>query len=69
MKYLKDDYKPKGCLLNPNMLEIRKISKEILDNVIVVVRSSIEVNQWMNTDKVIIWFINIKEKNTQVYKI
>ena len=49
-------------LLNPTKPEIGKISKQILENVINVIRGKTKLNNWKNTDGVLTWFRNLKDK-------
>ena len=51
-------------LINPSKTDIEKISKTILDEIIIHLVSSIKVNQWKNSDSVINWFKNIPEKKS-----
>ena len=51
-------------LINPSKTDIGKISKTILDEIIIHLVSSIKVNQWKNSDTVINWFKNIPEKKS-----
>ena len=51
-------------LINPSKTDIGKISKTIVDKIILQLVSSIKVNQWKNSDTVINWFKNIPEKKS-----
>jgi len=53
---------PKCRLINPAKSDIGKISKSILQRVNSAIRSSSHVQQWKNTNEVISWFTNIKNK-------
>ena len=53
---------PKCRLINPMKSEIEKISKQILDRVNSRIREKTKLNQWRNTNDVIKWFRNIREK-------
>ena len=55
---------PTCCLINPTKSELRKISKQILDNINSKIRKMTKLNQWKNTSDVINWFTNI----TDMYK-
>ena len=54
---------PKCRLMNPAKSDSGKISKSILDKLNTHFQSILNVNQWRNTQNVIEWFGNIKEKN------
>ena len=54
---------PKCRLINPAKPELGKISKSIIEKVNNIVRESTKVNQWHNSNDVIKWFNNIKNKN------
>ena len=53
---------PKCRLINPVKSDSGKISKLILDKLNTHLRSILNVNQWRNTQNVIEWLGNIKEK-------
>ena len=50
-------------LINPSKSDIGKLSKIIIDRTIGDVLSSVQVNQWKNSQTVIEWFKNIRNKN------
>ena len=54
--------KPTCRLINPTQPELGKISKQILANIVSVVRDQTQLNQWKNTDSVIKWFCDIQDK-------
>ena len=60
----KDDFvnNTKCRLINPTKPEIGRISKKILENVISVVKKKSKLMQWKNTDEVLIWFKQLKNK-------
>ena len=58
---------PKCRLLNPTKPEIGRISKKILQNVINVIREKSKLRQWKNTDSVITWFNQIKNKQRKSF--
>ena len=54
---------PSVRLLNPCKPDIGKVSKKLLENIVVNVRHASGLNQWKNTTSVIHWFKNLKNKN------
>ncbi len=54
---------PKCRLINPAKSESEKLSKIILDKINSNLRKTLNLNQWKNTQNVIEWFGNIKEKH------
>ena len=62
----KEDFPHKiSCrLINPSKSDIGKLSKIILDKINSDALSSVQVNQWKNTQAVIEWFKNIRNKNS-----
>ena len=62
------DHKPnfqnvQSCrLLNPTKSEIGQISEEIVEKIVKTVREKTGFNHWKNTQSVINWFKNIKDK-------
>ncbi len=54
---------PKCRLINPTKSESGKLSKIILDKINSNLRKIPNLNQWKNTQNVIEWFGNIKEKH------
>ena len=48
-------------LINPRKSEIGKISKSILENIILV--KLLQINQWRNSESVIKWFYSIENKS------
>jgi hypothetical protein len=60
----KDDFNinPKCRLINPAKSELGKVSKTMIENINNKVRAEIRANQWKNSDDVINWFSNIKDK-------
>ena len=64
VKHHKEDFPHKICqLINPSKSDIGKLSKIILDKINSDVLSSVEVNQWKNSQAVVEWFKNIRNKN------
>ena len=55
---------PKTRLINPAKNEIGRISKDILDDINQQLRSKFRTNQWKNTQSVITWFKNLKNKKS-----
>ena len=53
---------PKCRLINPAKSDLDFVSKTILDRINNSIRSKVNVNQWRNTQSVVEWFSNIKEK-------
>ena len=49
-------------LINPSKSDIGKLSKIILDKINSDVLSSVQVNQWKNSQAVVEWFKNIQNK-------
>ena len=54
---------PSVRLLNPCKPDMGKVSKKLLENIVVNVRNASGLNQWKNTTSVIHWFKNLKNKN------
>ena len=61
----KEDFPHKiSCrLINPSKWDIGKLSKIILDEINSDVPSSVQVNQWKNSQAVVEWLKNIRNKN------
>ena len=57
---------PTGRLLNPTKNELCRISKTILDKINANLRSSLNHNQWKNTQEVIDWFKGIGNKQHDI---
>ena len=53
---------PKCRLINPSKSELGKVSKGILTKIVDAVRKSTQYNHWKNSESVINWFANLKEK-------
>ena len=53
---------PKVRLLNPCKPELGKVSKQILEKIIAVIRSKSKLTQFKNSDDAISWFKNLKNK-------
>ena len=64
LKDHKDDFNnaPKTRLINPAKNEIGRISKNILDDINQKLRDILKINQWKNTQGVVDWFKNLKNK-------
>ena len=54
-------------LINPAKTEIGRISKNILDRIILAAREKTQVNAWKNTDAVIRWFNSIDGREKSVF--
>ena len=48
---------------------IRRISKNILNNINRQLRNSLRINQWKDTHKLIEWFLKIPDKNRYKFPI
>ena len=53
---------PKCRLLNPCKSELGKVSKQMLAKIVSVVKEKSHLQQWKNTDSVIDWFCQLKDK-------
>ena len=64
LKDHKDNFvnNPKCRLINPAKSSIGKVSKRHLDKINSQLRQRLRVNQWRNTDEVIIWFKALPDK-------
>ena len=51
-------------VFNPGKNELGKISKAILEKTVKEIRAKFPLTQWKNSCDVIVWFNNIKHKNT-----
>ena len=60
---------PTCCLINPTKSELRKISKQILDNINSKIRKMTKLNQWKNTSDVINWFTNITDMHKHSFTL
>ena len=49
-------------LINPTKSEIGKVSKKILEKIVLTVREKTKFNHWRKTQSVIDWFKTIKDK-------
>ena len=49
-------------LINPSKSSVQKVSKEILDEINMVIRSKTGHNQWKNTNAVLTWFKSLNDK-------
>ncbi len=54
-------------LINPTKSDIGKLSKQILDRINKEIVKIKKINQWKNTNSVISWFNNIKEKQNTAF--
>ena len=65
LKDHKDNFRtnPKCRLLNPTKPEIGKISKKILERINAKIKKMTGHNQWKNTQEVLKWFANLKQKH------
>ena len=55
---------PKFRLLNPTKAELGMFSKQMLEQIIMAVKSISQLLQWKNTDSVIHWFTNLQNKDS-----
>ena len=53
---------PKCRVLNPCKPELGKVSKQMLAEIILVVKTKSQLQQWKNTDSVINWFSHLQDK-------
>ena len=53
---------PKCRVLNPTKSELGKVSKQMLEKIISAVKTKSQLQQWKNTDSVINWFNDLKDK-------
>ena len=60
---------PKCRLINPAKNNLGLISKQILDRINNSIRSKTNANQWRNTQSVIDWFSNIKDKDKHSFLV
>ena len=58
---------PTCHLLNPCKSELGKISTCILEEVNNTIKTTLNLNQWKNTNEVIDWFINIENKHQYTF--
>ena len=58
---------PTSRLINPAKPEIGKISKQILEKIVRETVRAANVNLWRNTQSVITWFNNIKNKQNALF--
>ena len=54
---------PKCTLINPGKSKIGIVSKEYIDNINKTIRENTHVNQWKNTNAVVMQFQNIENKD------
>ena len=57
---------PKYILLNPTKRELSQLSQDVLQQINIVSGSSLNVNQWQNSSKVIKWFKILKTKTSNL---
>ena len=64
LKDHKENFKSnqKCCLMNPSKSEIGITSKKYLEDIILILNSKLQYNQWRSTSTVIQWFKAIKNK-------
>ena len=67
----KDSFRanPNYRLLNPTKSELDKLSQHIQQQINTAIRSSLNVNMWQISSKVIKWFKNIKNNNLYAFTI
>lgn len=58
---------PSCRLINPTKQEIGKISKQLLEKIICQVKEKTNTNLWQNTNSVLQWFDNIKDKRNHSF--
>ena len=56
-------------LINPCKPDIGKISKKILENVVNVIRKKTKLNQWKNTQEMLMWFKQLRNKKRKSFII
>ena len=54
-------------LINPCKSEIGKVSKQLLEKINNQLLEKLNVNQWRDTNKVIDWFVNLKDKQNSKF--
>ena len=54
-------------LINPTKTEIGRDRKYILDRINTDIRSKCKLNQWKNTEDVINWFTQLRQKNNRTF--
>ena len=59
--------KPTCRLINPCKPEIGKISKQLLEKIVKVVKDKTKYNHWKNTQDVITWFEDIPNKKSNTF--
>ena len=59
--------KPQVRTLNPAKPELGKVSKKILEEKIEKIRNTSGLNSWKNTDAVVKWFKNLKNKKSMSF--
>ena len=64
LKDHKEDFniRPRTRLINPAKSVLGRVSKQILENINLQIKTVYELQQWKNTDEVVSWFKNIKDK-------
>ena len=69
LKDTKDHFEedPEIRLLNPWKLEIGKISQQFLSRIVNQLRAKLKFNHWKNSDEVIDWFVNLKDKKKKSF--
>ena len=53
---------PKCRLLNPTKSDVGKVSKNILENINIIIKRKLNVNSWQSTSDVISWFNALSDK-------
>ena len=56
-------------MLNPTKSELGKVSKDILQQIRINIRTALNVNQWQNTSEVIKLFQNMKNKKLHRFTV
>ena len=59
--------KPTCRLINPCKPEIGKISKQLLEKIVKVIKDKTKYNHWKNTQDVITWFEDIPNKKSNTF--
>ena len=65
----KEDFRSntKCRVINPAKPDIGKISKQILENVVSVIKQKTQLKQWRNTSDVLTWFKQLKNKKRKSF--
>ena len=58
---------PKFRLINPTKSELGMVSKQMLEQIIIGVKNETQLTQWKNSDAVISWFNQLKNKEKLLF--